>query len=210
MSAIWKEKEKNILAIDLGVRDIYGLDPTTFKFGYFNSEGVYTKIDSDNISEAIKTVEENSCLADGDTPKGNTDIKVKDKDDDNKVSNFNKGDVIKVKDKEIYFYVSKVDTDNNIISSRRPISEDIEDGDELQRVGNTGLYGATFSLDTEGIYFGIINNPSIDLMNRSIKIKVEKYTEKNTYQKLQDLEIKINDIDNKVDSIGGVDGVVLA
>lgn len=210
MSAKWKLGVKDTLAIDLGPKDIYGLNPATFEFGYFNSDGSYTKIDSDDVSEIIKDVEDNSCLADGDTAKGSIDIKVKDKDDDNKVSNFNKGDVIKVKDKEIYFYVEKVDTDNNIISARRPISGDIADGDELQRVGNTGVYGASFAINETGIHFAIINNPSIDLLNKSTKIMVKEHTEDDTFQKVKSIESKIDNLNNKLDSIGGVDGVVIA
>ena len=208
MSAVWKKDVENSVAIDIGKEDIYGLDGATFEFGYFSPDGSYTKLD--NVEEKIKTVEANSCLADGDTVKGSIDIKVKDKDDNNKVSNFNKGDVIKVKDKEIYFYVENVDTDNNIITARRPISGDIADGDELDRVGNTAIYATSFKLDEVGIYFVVISNPSINLMNRSTKIEVIEFDEDDTNKKLKNIESVVNSMNDKLDVISGIDGVVIA
>jgi hypothetical protein len=196
MGAIWKKGKANTIAIDLGRDDIYGLDGATFQCFYGNPDGTTTEVG--DFAEFIKPIDNpQTCKANGDTTKGNTDIPVDD------VTGFEKGMVVKVKDKDIYFYVEAVDTDNNILTARKPISGDIADGDELDQVGNTGVYGRGVTIDTVGIHFFVISNPSIGLMNKSTKVEVVEHDEEDIYSKLDTIE-------NKLDSLGGVDGVIIA
>ena len=196
MGAIWKKGKANTIAIDLGRDDIYGLDGATFQCFYGNPDGTTT--DVGDFAEFIKPIDDpKTCKANGDTAKGSTDIAVDD------ASGFEKGMVVKVKDKDIYFYVEAVDTDNNILTARKPISGDIADGDELDQVGNTGVYGRLVTIDTVGIHFFVIRNPSIGLMNKSTKVEVVEHDEEDIYSKLDTIE-------NKLDSLGGVDGVIIA
>jgi hypothetical protein len=194
--AKWKVGKQNTIAIDLGKDDIYGLDGATFNCFYGNPDGTTT--DVGDFSEFIKSIDSpQTCNASGDTAQGSTDIPVDD------VTGFEKGMVVKVKDKEIYFYVEAVDTDNNILTARKPISGDIADGDELDQVGNTGVYGRGVTIDTVGIHFFVISNPSIGLMNKSTKVEVVEHDEEDIYDKLDTIE-------DKLDSLGGVDGVIIA
>lgn len=208
MSGIWKKGTANRVGIDLGKTDVYGVASDTFQAGYFDSDNNYTAISG--LTEQIKSVEANSCKANGATSKGSLDIPVEDTDDNNKVANFKKGDVIKVKDKDIYFYVENVDTNNNVITARRPISGDIADGDELDRVGNTGLYATNVTIDNVGVYFVVISNPTIGLLNRSAKIEVAEHTDEDIYTQMEIIGNVINDVNTKIDSIDGIDGIVIA
>jgi len=201
--AIWKVGKQNTIGIDLGRDDIYGLDGATFNCFYGNPDGTTTEVG--DFSEFIKPIDApQTCNANGDTAKGNTDISVDD------VTGFKKGMVVKVKDKEIYFYIEAIDTDNNILTARKPISADIADGDELDQVGNTGVYGRGVTIDTVGIHFFVINNPSVGLMNKSTKVEVKEHDEDDIYSKFDGVENKLDAIDNKLDSLGGVDGVIIA
>jgi hypothetical protein len=177
MATLWKKGQENSLTIDLSTDDIYGASGFECIYAKLGSSE-QTAINSDDWNEIVKSVEDNNCTADGDTLAGSTRIKVKDTDDNNTVANFKKGDVFKVKDKDIYGYIEEVDTDNNYIIVRNPISDTIADGDELDRVGNTGIYQASLTLNEEGIYTFVASNPSIGLQNEVLKIEVSDYEDK--------------------------------
>ena len=177
MATLWRKGVVNSLSLDLTTDDIYGANGFECIYAKAGDTTQYT-IPSDNWVEIIKNVDANNCTANGDTPAGSTRIAVKDTDDNNTVANFNKGDVIKVKDKEIYFYVEDVDADNGFIYARNPISGDIADGDELDRVGNTGVYKVDITLDEEGIWTFVVSNPTIDMENEVVKVEVSDYDDK--------------------------------
>jgi len=182
--------KKQAIALDLGKRDIYGASGFTVLYGR-EGDGAPV-VEHDAMKELIAPIEDNSCLADGDTPAGSDKVKVKDKDDDNKVSNFKKGDVVRIKDTNNYFYIAKVDADNGYLYPRFELEFDISDGAELERVGNTGVYQYTnFKPEKAGRYIFIIKNPSIDLMNKSKVIEVVEHNEDIIYNKLVEIEEKL-------------------
>jgi len=177
MATLWRKGVQNNVTLDLSTDDLYGKDGFECIYAYAGESTVNT-VDSANWSETIKNVDANNCTANGDTDSGSTKITVKDTDDNNKVSNFNKGDVIKVKDKDIYFYVQEVNADEGYIIARNPISGDIADGDELDRVGNTGVYSVGIQLDDTGIVTFIVSNPKIELENEVLVVEVSDYNDK--------------------------------
>ena len=179
MATLWKKGETNNLVLDLTTDDIYGASGFQCIYAKAGDSTQYT-ISSSDWSEAIKDITDNNCTADGDTAAGATKIKVKDTDDDNTVANFNKGDVAKVKDKDIFFYIEEVDSDNGYLYIRNPLSDDIADGDEIDRVGNTGIYGVDVTLNDTGIWTFIVSNPSIDMENEVVKVEVSDYDDKLT------------------------------
>jgi len=182
-------KEQGI-AIDLGKRDVYGASGFRLNIALEGEGAVVTNAD---MQEIIVPVDENSCLADGDTKKGSDRVKVKDKDDDNKVANFKAGDVVKVKDTNNYFYIAKVDADNGYLYPRFELEFDIADGAELERVGNTGIYQYTkFKPEKPGRYLIVIDNPSIGLFNKAKIVEVVKHNEDDIYNKLENIELKIS------------------
>jgi len=182
MAAVWQVNEKNAIVLDLSTDDIYGASGFRGLVGKEGSNEGPQSIDSNKWSEVVRPIEDNNCKADGDTLAGATKIKVKDTDDNNTVANFNKGDVFKVKDKDIYGYIEKVDTDNGYLYVRNPITGDIADGDEIDRVGNTGVYSCELTFNETGHYTVLVDNPSIDLQNEVLKIEV-------------------TDVNNKIDKI---------
>jgi len=182
MAAVWQVNEKNAIVLDLSTDDLYGKSGFRGLVGKEGSNEGPQSIDSSKWSEGIRPIDNNNCTANGDTKAGATKISVKDTDDNNKVSNFNKGDVFKVKDKDIYGYIEKVDSDNGYLYVRNPITGDIADGDEIDRVGNTGVYGCELTFDETGHYTVLVDNPSIDLQNEVLKIEV-------------------TDVNNKIDKI---------
>jgi len=177
MATLWRKGVQNNVTLDLSTDDLYGKTGFECVYAYAGSSTVNT-VDSGEWSETIKPVDANSCTADGNTDAGTTKISVKDTNDDNKVSNFKKGDVIKVKDKDIYFYVEEVNADEGYLIARNPISGDIADGDELDRVGNTGVYGMKIKLDDTGVVTFIVSNPSIGLENEVLTVEVSDYDNK--------------------------------
>ena len=182
-------KEQGI-AIDLGKRDVYGASGFRLNIALEGEGAVVTNAD---MQEIIVPVDENSCLADGDTKKGSDRVKVKDKDDDNKVANFKAGDVVRVKDTDNYFYIAKVDADNGYLYPRFELEFDIADGAELERVGNTGIYQYTkFKPEKPGRYLIVIDNPSIGLFNKAKIVEVVKHNEDDIYNKLENIELKIS------------------
>jgi len=186
--------KKQSIALDLGKRDIYGASGFTVLYAREN-DGAPT-IKHDAMTELIAPVEDNNCTADGDTPAGSDKIKVKDTDDNNKVSNFNVGDVVRIKDTDNYFYIAKVDADNGYLYPRFELDFDIADGAELDRVGNTGVYQfKDFTPDKAGRYIFIIKNPSIGLMNKSKVVEVVEHNEDKLYDKLVDIENKLEEKD---------------
>ena len=177
MATLWKKGQTNNLVLDLTTDDIYGASGFECIYAKAGDSTQYS-INSSDWSESIKSIDDNNCTADGDTAAGATKIKVKDTDDNNKVSNFNKGDVAKVKNKDIYFYITEVDSDNGYLYVRNPTSDDIADGDEIDRVGNTGVYGVDVKLNDTGIWTFIVSNPSIDMENEVVKVEVSDYDDK--------------------------------
>ena len=198
MAATWKVNAYHPIAIDLGKDDIYGLDGSTFNAYYIDKDGNVVNLPT--LQEGIKPIDNPaSAKAAEDVAAGSVNIPVDD------ASGFSKGMVVKVKDKDIYFYVEAVDTDNKILSARKPISGDIAKDDELDQVGNTGIYGTKFKFTEPGEYFVIINNPSIDLMNRGIKINAVRHDEEDIYSKIEQLEDKVDAL-RKDD----LEGIILA
>jgi len=186
-------KEQSI-AIDLGKKDIYGASGFKIIYSKERSGNVITKEDA--MKEVIAPVDKNSCTADGDTKAGSDRVKVKDKDANNKVSNFKVGDVVRIKDTNNYFNIAKVDADNGYLYPRSELKFDIKDGDELERVGNTGLYEySKFKPEEPGRYLFIISNPSIGLYNKSKIIEVISHNEDSIYDKLLELEQKLEEKD---------------
>ena len=195
MSAIWKKGKPDTVAIDLGKKDIYGLDGSTFQCFYGNPDGTTTDVGT--FSEFVKDISDpQSCTASGGSDKGTKDVKVDD------VTGWKVGMVAKVKDKNIYFYVEAVNTDDNILTARNALSDDIADGDKIDEVGNTGVYGTNVTLDVLGIHFFVIRNPSIGLMNKSKKVEVVEYDDTDVINKLEDIE-------DKIDNLGGIDGEMI-
>jgi len=195
MSAIWKKGKPNTVGIDLGKKDIYGLDGSTFQCFYGNPDGTTTDVGT--FSEFVKDISDpQSCTASGGSDKGTKDVKVDD------VAGWKVGMVAKVKDKNIYFYVEAVNTDDNILTARNALSDDIADGDKIDEVGNTGVYGTNVTLDVLGIHFFVIRNPSIGLMNKSKKVEVVEYDDTDVINKLEDIE-------DKIDNLGGIDGEMI-
>jgi len=196
MSAIWKKGVANSIGVDLGKDDIYGLDGDTFKCFYGNPDGTTT--DVTGFSEFVKDIANPAtCKANGDTAQGSKDIPVDD------VSGWEVGMVAKVSGKDIYFYIESIDTANNILTARKGISGDIADQDDITQVGNTGVYGASVTIDTTGIHFFVLSNPSIGLLNKSVKVEVVEHDDEDVMDKLEEIE-------NKIGGLNGVDGVLLA
>ena len=182
--------KEQAIALDLGKRDVYGASGFRLNIALEGEGAVVTNAD---MQEIIVPVDENSCLADGDTKKGSDRVKVKDKDDDNKVANFKAGDVVRVKDTDNYFYIAKVDADNGYLYPRFELEFDIADGAELERVGNTGIYQYTkFKPEKPGRYLIVIDNPSIGLFNKAKIVEVVKHNEDDIYNKLENIELKIS------------------
>ena len=178
------------IGIDLGKRDIYGA--SGFRLNIVKEGGSQVVTDAD-MEEYIKPFEANNCTADGDTPKGSNRIKVKDTDDNNKVSNFKPGDVVRIKDTNNYFYIAKVDADNGYLYPRYELDFDIADGSELDRVGNTGIYQYNDFTPTEaGRYLVVIDNPSIGLFNKAKVVEVVEHNEDDIYNKLENIELKLS------------------
>ena len=193
--------KKQAIALDLGKRDIYGASGFTIIYAREGDDAPTIKQDA--MTELIAPVEDNSCLADGDTPAGSDRVKVKDKDDDNKVSNFKVGDVVRIKDTDNYFYIAKVDADNGYLYPRFELEFDIAADAELERVGNTGVYQfKQFKPEKAGRYIFIIKNPSIGLMNKSKVVEVVEHNEDSLYEKLQEIE-------NKLEAKDLIDGDIL-
>jgi len=191
MSAIWKKGKQNTVAIDLGDEDIYGVDGSTFQCFYGNPDGTTT--DVGEFSEFIKQIDNPaSCKSSGAHDAGEKDIKVDD------ASGWEVGFVAKIKDKDEYYYVEAVDTDNNIITLRKGLKSDLADGTEINQVGNTGVYGRGVTINTTGIHFFVIRNPSIGLDNWSDKVEVIEHDEEDIYNKLDNIERKLGGVKGKV------------
>ena len=194
MAAEWKINVYNSFAIDLGKNDIYGLVGDSFDAYYVNNAGEVVNIG--DLDEAIKPLDNPaSTTLSADVSSGDTEIPVDD------ASGFSKGMVAKVG--SAYFYVQSVDTTNNILTARAPITDSASSGDNVDQVGNTGIYGTKVKMTEIGSYIFVINNPSIDLMNRATKIQVIRHTTSEVYDKLVDIE-------DKIDTIEGVEGIILA
>jgi hypothetical protein len=200
MGAKWKKGVNNIVAVDLGKDDIYGLDKNTFQCFYIGPDGV--AVDVGPFDEFIKSIDEpatTNLVSDvGDLSIGTKEIPVED------ASGFKKGMVVTIANSNVYFYVEEVDTSNNILIARRGISKNVvNSGQEVYQVGNTGVYGCNVTLDNTGVYFFIIKNPSIGLMNKTAKVEVVEYDESDLYKKANELSSKLDGIS---DTIGSLDG----
>jgi hypothetical protein len=185
MAATWKVNAYHPIAIDLGKDDIYGLDGDTFEAYYLDKDGNVVNLPT--LSEAIKPIDSPaSAKATEDVAAGSVDIPVDD------ASGFSKGMVINVDGTSYYYYIEKVDTDNKILTVRKPLEAQISSDTTLNQVGNTGIYGTKFKFTESGEYFVIINNHSIDLMNRGVKIKVVQHSEEDIYDKVEQLKDKVD------------------
>jgi len=194
MAAEWKVGVYNTFAIDLGKDDIYGLAGGSFDAYYVNNDGEVVNIG--DLDEAIKPLDNPaSTTLSADVSNGDTEIPVDD------ASGFSKGMVVKVG--ENYIYVQSVNTDDNILTARRPLKQSANSGDNVDQVGNTGIYGTKIKMTTTGSFIFVVNNPTIDLMNKAKKIQVINNTTSDVYNKLLDIE-------EKIDTIEGVEGVILA
>jgi hypothetical protein len=185
MAATWKINAYHQIAIDLGKDDIYGLDGSTFEAYYVDKDGNVVNLPT--FQEGIKPIDDpKSAKTTEDVEAGSVDIPVDDAD------GFKKGMVINVEGTSYYYYIEKVNTDDNILTVRKPLKAQISSDTTLKQVGNTGIYGTKFKFTDTGQYFVIINNPSIDLMNRAIKIRAVRHSDQDIYDKIEQLEDKID------------------
>jgi len=164
MSAnMWKKDVENTIEIDLGLSDIYGASGFNL-YTKFADEDTPTKQDV-TFSELVEDIGDGLTItASGDTPKGSYTIGISD------TSKVEVGMRFKVKDKDIYFYVTQVNDDS--VNVRKATSGDIADGDEINQVGNMGIYEAKFTPNKLGALVFMVNNPSIGLQNETAKVQV--------------------------------------
>jgi len=189
----WVVGRSEVIGVDLGKDDVYGKD-STFNVIVANPKaGIEDKFEG-VMTEVVVEVDALSSKASGDTPVGSTKITVDD------ATNWKKGFVAKVDGKDIYFYVEDVDTTNNILYARKPISDSIADGDTINRVGNTGVYKMEYTPKSIGKYLVVINNPSIDLLNISKAVECVAHDEDMIYDAIKSVE---NKIDNFTGSVVG-------
>jgi len=183
MATQWKLGVQNSVAIDLGSDDVYGA--TGFKCVVANTKNRDQELLTEFSEGMINIENPQSCLCSEDT----TDTREIAVDD---VTGWEVGMVAKVKDKEIYFYVQSIDADNNILTARKTITDTIAKDDEIDQVGNTGLYGATFTPDLIATYHFLISNPSIDLLNEVARVEVVEHNKDDIFKKLEDIEKQID------------------
>ena len=153
----WYVNKENLVTICLGSYGVYGKE-SGFKLYYrYSTDDTLTKSDVSFKEEKEDISDPVNVKADGDTNKGSTQIKVDD------ASDVKKGMRYKVKDKDIYFYVEDVDTDNNILTTRYKTTDDIKDGDELDQVGNTGTYSAKLTFSSTGSIIIMVRHIDLDI-----------------------------------------------
>jgi len=187
--SIWKKDVENTIEVDLGLNDIYGA--TGFNlYTKYKDDTSPTKEDVE-FSEVIEDISDPiSVTATEEAKKGTYEIKVDD------TSNIEVGMRFKVKDKNIYFYVSKV-TDNSVIV-RRALSDDIAKDDELNQVGNMGIYEAKYTPTKKGALIFVVNNPSIGLQDETAKVEVSGELIDDV---ASDLASSYNDLSDKISDI---------
>ena len=177
---IWNKDEENILTVDLNTYGIYGKkDNFTLYYKYKDDD----KLTKSNISfdEVLEDIGDGtSCTVQEDS----SDKKIKVDD----VSKLDIGMRMKVKDKDIYLYIEDLDTDNNIIYTRYKVK--VSKDDELDQVGNTGIYQAKLKFSTVG---------KLILLVRNIKDRIDFNA---THLTVTDF---YNDIRNKIQTLYNID-----
>lgn len=182
MATKWKVGVQNSVAIDLGNDDIYGA--TGFKC-VVNAKNKNQEVLTDFSEGMVKIDNPQSATCSEDTT-DTRDIPVDD------VTGWEVGMVAKVKDKNIYFYVQSIDTDNNILTARKTVTDTIAKDDEIDQVGNTGLYGALYIPNIVTTHYFLISNPSIDLLNEVARVEVVEHTDDDVFKKLEDIEKQLD------------------
>jgi len=177
---IWNKDEENILTVDLNTYGIYGKkDNFTLYYKYKDDD----KLTKSNVSfdEVLEDIGDGtSCKVQEDS--AGKEIKVDD------VSNLDIGMRMKVKDKDTYLYIEDLDTDNNIIYTRYKVK--VNKDDELNQVGNTGIYQAKLKFSTVG---------KIILLVRNVKDKIDFNA---THLTVTDF---YNDVRNKIQTLYNID-----
>lgn len=175
---------------------------TNFNVETINLEDGTVEKQNVNVVEIIKSID-NPATATvvADALKGQKTISVKD-------SNILDGMVFKDANGHMY-YIESVDTNNNTITTRIPLVEDIAANDTLNQVGNTGIYKIPLNITKPGKYNVAINNPSVNLRNLASFVEVMQFDIDDLGNKIEtsrdELSKKIDAISNKLDHSDGSD-----
>lgn len=196
MATTWKVSTANSVTVDLSPYDLYG-EASGFKLFYKERQDANTTDTSATFTEVIHTVggatETGSAWTDGLT--GDTTITL----DVGQGVTFSVGMVLQVTSSSEFVYVYTIN--NDVLTLRRPLKNDITSTDTLTEVGNTGVYQYDLTLGVEGQYTIIIENPSIGLLNEVAKVEVVTYNLDDINTNIDDNETKIDTIDGNVDTI---------
>jgi hypothetical protein len=173
---VWEVNKDNEIIIDLNSYSIYNKQDNFKLFYKYQGDNTLNSYDTD-FSEIIEEV--NDLTINATTNSNDNKVYVDD------VSDVEVGMRFKVKDKEIYFFVEDIDTDNNIIYTRYPINDLIQKDDEINRVGNTGIYQTIMNLDKVG---KVLIYPRNDIDNIDIDVLFVEVAEKNEISKIDELK----------------------
>jgi len=144
-----------------------------------------------NVVEVIKNIDNPATAKVAeDALKGQRTIKVTD-------SSLTDGMVFKDANGNMY-YIESVDTDNNTITTRVPLREDIAANSTLTQVGNTGIYKIPLNIAQPGKYNVVVSNPDANLRNLAAFVEVMQYDLDDLGSKIdskaQDLSDKLDDV----------------
>lgn len=164
---------------------------TNFKVETISLADGTVSVDNVNVVEIIKSIDSPATAkVSADALKGQKTIKVSD-------SGLTDGMVFKDANGNMY-YIESVDTNNNTVSTRVPLTADIAANDTLTQVGNTGIYKAPLNIANPGKYNVVINNASVGLRNLAAFVEVSKFDVDDLGAKI---ESSTSELSNKIDSI---------
>lgn len=162
-------------------RDLFG-KASGFKASYVNdATGTVTDVTA-SFSEIIRSVAGASDTAAADALAGSKTVSLND------ITGFADGDTIQDANGNMYYVESINGTDLNLKSK---LVADINSGDAITQVGNTGIYRVVINIPTAGDYTIVVDNPEVNMQNIAFPVTVAD-------EVLDDAQTKLDNILNEL------------
>lgn len=162
-------------------RDLFG-EAAGFEASYVNdATGTVTDV-TNSFSEIIRSVAGASDTASADALAGAKTISLND------ATGFEDGDTIQDANGNMYYVESINGTDLNL---KTKLVADVNTGDAITQVGNTGIYRVAINIPTAGDYTIVVSNPDVNMQNIAFPVTIQD-------EILDDAQTKLDNILNEL------------
>lgn len=134
-----------------------------FLADYFDETGTISEIPSGAYDEIIRDTSGKTATVSALAEVGSKEIKV------NSGFTLEDGDVFKIPSGEMYYIES---IENNTLTLRQSLTENVNVGNLLVEVGNTGIFRIQVTFDTPGEYTIILRSPKYGMQNYPLTVQV--------------------------------------